>query len=376
MSAQHPQHSYLSSTWFKPSPTSTIESFVKLTHKDLAFSWHRVPLPIFRPVYHGRSWQGEVNVTRHGFKAHQPIRHQSPLHRLFAAYDLDPTSTETIPTFHRSTKWTRSFATIIAENKEQAAAQNQSTTEKDRYIVYTDGSALGGRVGAAAVLYRIGQQTATLRYHLGSENHHTVYEAELVGIALGAHLLCRMTQLSDTIIYCDNQAAIRATNHSKARSAHRHLDKIDLEIEKQREAGGNRLGRVEKRVTLAWVPGHVGIRGNEAVDKEHKKNPLIFRPGTLGRPPRVYRRMNVVEITLAPSSRPWTCTPIIATPAYLASRLLATPLSFSLVTCRRHSSYLAPCATSTRYRAISHRHDSPSATSSSAYIYSPCTYCI
>ena len=50
--------------------------------------------------------------------------------------------------------------------------------------------------------------------------------------------------------------------------------------------------------------------------------------------------------------------------------------SSPLVTCRRHSSYLAPCATSTRYRAISHRHDSPSATLSSAYIYSPCTYCI
>ena len=50
--------------------------------------------------------------------------------------------------------------------------------------------------------------------------------------------------------------------------------------------------------------------------------------------------------------------------------------SFPLVTCRRHSSYLAPCATSTRYCAISHRHDSPSATLSSAYIYSPCTYCI
>ena len=49
---------------------------------------------------------------------------------------------------------------------------------------------------------------------------------------------------------------------------------------------------------------------------------------------------------------------------------------FPLVTCRRHSSYLAPCATSTRYCAISHRHDSPSATLSSAYIYSPCTYCI
>ena len=80
---------------------------------------------------------------------------------------------------------------------------------------------------------------------------------------------------------------------------------------------------------------------------------------------------SVMEITLAPSSRPLIHTPIVATPAYLASRLLATPLSFSLVTCHRHSSYLAPCATSTHYRATSHRHDSSSATLSSALYIQP-----
>jgi len=76
-------------------------------------------------------------------------------------------------------------------------------------------------------------------------------------------------------------------------------------------------------------------------------------------------------------SRPSTRPPIVAT---LALSRFSTSChafrSFPLVTCRRHSSYLAPCATSTCYRTISHRHDSPSATLSSAYIYSPCTYCI
>ena len=45
--------------------------------------------------------------------------------------------------------------------------------------------------------------------------------------------------------------------------------------------------------------------------------------------------------------------------------------SFPLVTCRRHSPYLAPCATSTRYCTISHRHDSPSATPPSALYIQP-----
>jgi len=45
--------------------------------------------------------------------------------------------------------------------------------------------------------------------------------------------------------------------------------------------------------------------------------------------------------------------------------------SFPLVTCHRYSPYFVPCATSTRYRAISHRHDSLSATLSSALYIQP-----
>ena len=45
--------------------------------------------------------------------------------------------------------------------------------------------------------------------------------------------------------------------------------------------------------------------------------------------------------------------------------------SFSLVICRRYSPYLAPCATSTRYCAVLHRHDSPSATLPSALYIQP-----
>jgi hypothetical protein len=44
-------------------------------------------------------------------------------------------------------------------------------------------------VGAAAALTRNGITQEILHYHLGSSSEHTVFEAELVGILMGLHLI-------------------------------------------------------------------------------------------------------------------------------------------------------------------------------------------
>jgi hypothetical protein len=66
--------------------------------------------------------------------------------------------------------------------------------------VFADGSAMEGKVGAAATLIRAGKAPRTLHYHLGPAAEHTVHEAELVG---GLHLI-------STAIGVDNQAALKA----------------------------------------------------------------------------------------------------------------------------------------------------------------------
>ena len=55
--------------------------------------------------------------------------------------------------------------------------------------VYSDGSGLNNKIGAAAVLYRPNGSTRTLQYHLGSTDQHTVYESEAVGLLLAANLI-------------------------------------------------------------------------------------------------------------------------------------------------------------------------------------------
>ena len=45
------------------------------------------------------------------------------------------------------------------------------------------------KVGPAAVLFWGNAAPKSLRYHLGSLDEHTTFEAEAVGLIMGAHLL-------------------------------------------------------------------------------------------------------------------------------------------------------------------------------------------
>jgi hypothetical protein len=55
--------------------------------------------------------------------------------------------------------------------------------------IYSDGSLRDGGIGAAASLYVGNTIRKTLRYCLGTDKEHMVYEAEMVGVIMGFHLL-------------------------------------------------------------------------------------------------------------------------------------------------------------------------------------------
>ena len=65
----------------------------------------------------------------------------------------------------------------------------------------------------AAILYINGTQHESLQHHLGSEEHHTVYEAELVGLILAATLIHQINFLEEVMFATDNQVAIKAITY-------------------------------------------------------------------------------------------------------------------------------------------------------------------
>jgi len=68
--------------------------------------------------------------------------------------------------------------TCIPKSKE--AAIEAATTTHNEVEVFSDRSGHNSQIGAAAVLYRTRIEKRAIRKHMGSEECHTVFEAELL----------------------------------------------------------------------------------------------------------------------------------------------------------------------------------------------------
>ena len=152
----------------------------------------------------------------------------------------------------------------VAINKDASVTADTEGTENIK--VYSDGSAQDGKVGAAAVLIRPGKATRRLHFHLGSAEHHTVFEAELVGLLLGLHLIKTEKTRTSYALGADNQAAITAAATPSNRSGHYLADQFLTAAFNLRKINGT----AKYSLTLRWTAGHVNIEGNELADKEAK----------------------------------------------------------------------------------------------------------
>ena len=195
-----------------------------------------------------------------------PVRHhRTAIHNLIWHFMVDPRTIETIHPRPIRPDSRTSFHTSIAESKENAIAEFRQCTS--RTMVFTDGSSTNGKVGAAASLYVDFTHVATLRYHLGNNTEHMVFEAEAVGLILAAQLLLTRNEASfPATIFADNQAVIRSGARPTAKPGHyllfcfrnlvRHLmDRKDLN---------------NNSISLNWIAGHTEIEGNELADREAK----------------------------------------------------------------------------------------------------------
>ncbi|XP_047522946.1 uncharacterized protein LOC125061514 [Pieris napi] len=129
--------------------------------------------------------------------------------------------------------------------------------------IFTDGSKIEGKTGAAVVLIDDGKNK-TKKYKLA--NHCSVYQAELLAINSALEVLGKSGKRQAAIL-SDSRSALEAitSTRTKNRLAHEARKKI----ESCREAG--------QEVQLYWVKAHAGLQGNEAADTAAKEAALNLK---------------------------------------------------------------------------------------------------
>ena len=204
-------------------------------------------------------------------------KHQSSLHHLANIARFRPEEMEKMPAARQRPGTAPNFTTFIAESKEESIENDNELFPINR-MIYTDGSGYKGAIGAAAVSYVNGTKTAELRYQLGPDTRHTVFEGELVAIILGLHLSRYVIGIRDRInLNIDNQVTIKTMGNNRPQPAQYLIDKIKRDIskiheeEKAKRIRQNTVNQPEMEVKFTWIAGHRGSIGNKAADEVAKQ---------------------------------------------------------------------------------------------------------
>ncbi|XP_052738158.1 uncharacterized protein LOC128198193 [Bicyclus anynana] len=127
--------------------------------------------------------------------------------------------------------------------------------------MYTDGSKIGGKVGAALTYWKNDKEIGKKKFLLATQC--TVYQAELYALYQATEIAAK---LKDTVIniYSDSRSSLETisnihTYHPLAFEIRKTLTKLKLN---------------NKIVKLFWIKAHVGVEGNERADQLAKEAAL------------------------------------------------------------------------------------------------------
>ena len=225
-----------------------------------------------------------TKVVRHSLR--RPVkRHPSPIHTLAKLSGLDLGDVAPPPQLSLEDVKRTLFRSVIAKTRE--ASIEAERTDDARIKIFTDGSACGGGVGASAVMYETDQAGFTARkFHLGSEQDHTSYEAELAGALMAVHLATKAPPNSAVSIYVDNQSTLKAITSPPTGPGALFIEALNESM----KLIALKRPVLAKRITFRWISSHSGVEGNDTADRLAKEaavggsSPVHLLPDLLTRP--------------------------------------------------------------------------------------------
>ncbi|XP_049868531.1 uncharacterized protein LOC126368553, partial [Pectinophora gossypiella] len=148
---------------------------------------------------------------------------------------------------HPATHMKLGFVCLV--DQEQVDCHNKQAVR-----IYTDGSKIDGKVGAALSVWDGDAETKTVKLKLSP--YCTVYQAELLAIceATRVILACHQTSFG---IYSDSRSALETVVNYDTKH---HLA---VTIRANVAAGK----RQKKEISFFWIKAHAGLEGNERADQ-------------------------------------------------------------------------------------------------------------
>ncbi|GBN92370.1 Putative protein in type-1 retrotransposable element R1DM [Araneus ventricosus] len=119
--------------------------------------------------------------------------------------------------------------------------------------IFTDGSGINDKIGAAMVVLYFGQLIHSERVRLG--DNCTVYQAELVGLKLAAEFAQTLTITKRVNVFSDSRTALQSW--ADPINTHPLVGEVKRLLKRARS---------ERGVFLHWVKAHVGYHENELAD--------------------------------------------------------------------------------------------------------------
>ncbi|XP_063374284.1 uncharacterized protein LOC134661981 [Cydia amplana] len=120
--------------------------------------------------------------------------------------------------------------------------------------IFTDGSKIGGGVGASLSIWK--GETETKAHKLALSKYCTVYQAELLALCKATREAKKYAEKSFGI-YSDSMAALQTVQN------HSCLHPLAVEARENLKA----MSLQGKVVTLHWIKAHAGLEGNERADE-------------------------------------------------------------------------------------------------------------